>query len=130
MTVSKDQVLEVLDTIIDPCSRAAGAPAGLVDMGLVKTVDLQQIEGRTNVHVVVGVTEFGCMIGPSFAMEAYKRLAPLPGIGEVSVDLDDSFGWTPSDMSDAYRATLAEQRKEGRTNLLPIVATNHGGPFV
>jgi metal-sulfur cluster biosynthetic enzyme len=104
------EVRAVLNTIVDPCSVAAGAPAGIVDLGLIRRLDVTPGEHGARVHVVIGVTEWGCLMGAPFASEAYKRLEPLDGIEHVDVELDGAFDWDPDDMAPAYRRHLAERR--------------------
>lgn len=119
------RVREVLNGVVDPCSVAAGSPAGLADMGLVRRVELTPAadgSGATDVRVVIGVTDYGCVMGAPFAMEAYKLLATLPGVGRVDVELDGEFDWLPDDMSPAYRRRLAEVHAEGRRRLAPAAA--------
>lgn len=125
--IDEAEVRTVLNTIIDPCSRAAGARAGLVDMGLVRSLRIFPRGELVDVRVTIGVTEFGCFIGPSFAMEAYKRLTSLEGVGEVQVELDKNFDWTPEDMSLPYRALLDERRAEGNAKLLPLLMASRDG---
>jgi len=117
----EDDVRAALNAIIDPCSRAAGAPAGLVDMGLIRRLEVRPVQpGLVDVHVVIGVTEYACLIGPSFAAEARKRLAPMAGIRELEIDLDGEFDWDPQDMSPAYQARLTERRQAGNTFFLAL----------
>jgi len=118
--LTEQDVRSVLNTIIDPCSRVAGAPAGLIDMGLIRRLSLVPSAGRTDVHVVIGVTEYACLIGPAFATEAYKKLAVLPGIGEVLVELDGEFDWDPDDMSPEYRRRLARRHQRGNAYFLSL----------
>lgn len=115
----EDDIRAALNTIVDPCSRAAGAPAGLVDMGLIRRLEVRPVPpGQVDVHVVIGVTEYACLIGPSFAAEARKRLAPMAGIRELVIDLDGEFDWDPQDMSPAYQARLNERRQAGNAYFL------------
>ena len=104
-------VRAALDEIVDPCSRAAGCVTGLDSLGLVRKVSLSPgADGRVDVQVVIGVTEYGCLMGASFASEAYKRLTLLPGIGAIDVALDDAFDWDPADMAPAYAKRLEAHR--------------------
>ena len=102
----KDDVMSVLEGIVDPCSLAAGAPAGLVSMGLVEKVDITTEEGSTQVHVGLVVTEPGCMISALFQMTARQRIAALEGVDSVQVDVDHGFLWTPDRQDPAYREKL------------------------
>jgi hypothetical protein len=39
------RVRTTLNTIVDPCSRAAGAPAGIAEMGLVRQIEVHHSPG-------------------------------------------------------------------------------------
>ncbi|MDT7692435.1 MAG: hypothetical protein QOI75_1802 [Pseudonocardiales bacterium] len=120
MTPSEGDVRAVLNQIIDPCSRVAGAPVGLVDMGLIRRLSVTPGVGTVDVHMVIGVTEYGCLLAPSFASEARKLLDALPGIGVIDIELDAEFDWEPQDMSVAYRRHLAERRAATNQVMLPL----------
>ena len=120
MTPSEGDVRAVLNQIIDPCSRVAGAPVGLVDMGLIRRLTVTPGVGTVDVHMVIGVTEYGCLLAPSFASEARKLLDALPGIGVIDIELDAEFDWEPQDMSVAYRQRLAERRAATNQVMLPL----------
>ena len=122
MTPTEEDVRAVLNQIIDPCSRVAGAPAGLADMGLIRRLALTEGAGGVEVHLVIGVTEYGCLLAPSFASEARKLLDALPGIGTIDIGLDGEFDWEPGDMSAAYRQQLAERRAATNRVMLPLRA--------
>jgi metal-sulfur cluster biosynthetic enzyme len=40
-----DEIYQALDTIIDPCSAAAGVPCGIATMGLVREIALRPETG-------------------------------------------------------------------------------------
>jgi metal-sulfur cluster biosynthetic enzyme len=120
MTPTEQDVRAVLNQIVDPCSRVAGAPAGLVDMGLIRRLALTEGAGGVEVHLVIGVTEYGCLIAPAFASEARKLLSALPGVAVVDIDLDREFDWEPADMSAAYRQQLAQRRAAVNQVMLPL----------
>jgi len=120
VTPSEEDVRAVLNQIIDPCSRVAGAPVGLVDMGLIRRLTLTAGVGTVDVHMVIGVTEYGCLLAPSFAAEARRLLSDLRGIGSIDIELDGEFDWLPEDMSAAYRQHLAERRAAINRVMLPM----------
>jgi metal-sulfur cluster biosynthetic enzyme len=105
------RVWNILNTIVDPCSRAAGAPAGIAEMGLVRQIEVQNSPGGASIRVVIGVTEPGCLMGAAFVNDARKLLRALPGVAEVQVSMDHAFDWTPADMSPAYQARLEQLRQ-------------------
>ena len=115
-------VWTTLNTIVDPCSRAAGAPAGLAEMGLVRQLEVQQSPEGARIHVVIGVTEPGCLMGAAFVNNVRKLLWALPGVAEVQVRLDQAYDWTPEDMAPVYQARLEQQRQRRRAalELIPL----------
>ncbi len=108
---TRHAVLAVLDGITDPCSVAAGAPAGLVEMGLV--VDLA-VAADGAVALRLRVTDGLCLMSAVFVGEARARLAALPGVTTVDVTLDAASVWTPDDMAAGYRRRLEEHRAHRR----------------
>ena len=114
--IDEARVWTTLNTIVDPCSRAAGAPAGIAEMGLVRQLEVHHSPG--------GVTEPGCLMGAAFVNDARLRLRALPGVAEVHVSMDHAFDWTPADMSPAYQARLEQlrQRRRAAVGLIPLHA--------
>lgn len=107
-------VREALDTVIDPCSRAVGAPAGLVELGVVRAVTVGSGDDGEWVRVVLGLTDPTCVMGPAFMESAYEVVRALPGVCAVVVAFeDDSTAWSPQDMAPAYRRRLAVVRQNG-----------------
>jgi metal-sulfur cluster biosynthetic enzyme len=100
-----------LEAIIDPCSRASGAPAGLVSMGLVGAVNVENQPDGAHVHVTLYITEPGCMMGALFQLTAERDLIELPGVSHVQVEIDYSHVWGPEQMTSEYRRRLAEIRE-------------------
>ena len=90
-------------------------------MGLVRDVQIADGPTGTDVHVVIGVTEYGCLMGAPFATEAYSRLEAIPGIGVVFVELDQAFDWDRDDMRSDYVERLRAHRANRRLVALPIV---------
>ena len=103
---------EVLEYIIDPCSTAIGAPAGLASMGLVLDGSVAGRPGAAVVHVTLGITEPGCMMQGIFAAAAEHGLRALPGVRTVVVSIDHGHVWSPDDMTAEYRARLSRVRAE------------------
>jgi metal-sulfur cluster biosynthetic enzyme len=110
--IAEADVRAALNEIVDPCSRAAGAPAGLADMGLVRRIDVH--DGGSRVEVVLALTEPTCLMGFPFMRSARDRLAALPGVERVEVSLDPAFEWTPAELSPAYAARLERRRASQR----------------
>jgi metal-sulfur cluster biosynthetic enzyme len=106
-----------LNAIVDPCSLAAGAPAGIDEMGLVRAVDVDATPGGAVIRIRIGLTEPGCMIGASFVTRAHECLESLPDVASVKVTLEHDCDWTPADLDAAYAKRLhavREARRPGR----------------
>jgi metal-sulfur cluster biosynthetic enzyme len=117
---AEPEIRAALNEIVDPCSVRAGAPAGLVEMGLVRVVEVKPARSGVSVRVVVGLTEPGCLMGMPFMHAVRKRLEELEGVGEFEVELDASEIWTTDDLDPAYAARLETVR---RRRGLPIVSS-------
>src|SRR3712207_6399678 len=103
-TPSLDQVRARLNEVIDPCSAAAGARLSVLDMGLVRAID---IEG-SQVTVCLRLTSPGCMMVPYFIREVEERIGALPGVGSVVCRTDLGLEWEPSMMTPLAVERLAE----------------------
>ena len=99
-----------LETIIDPCSAAAGAPAGLISMGLVGDLNIEQGPAGAHIDLTLFITEPGCMMGAVFQQTAQRELDSLPGVGSVEVRVDYAHVWDRDQMTPAYRRRLEEFR--------------------
>jgi metal-sulfur cluster biosynthetic enzyme len=106
------QVAEVLDSVIDPCSAVAGAPAGLADMGLVKRVEIAPEGDKAHVAVVLRLTHPTCIMGPLFIESVEQGLLALDAVESAEVTLDADYSWTEEDMSPDYRRRLSAHRAE------------------
>jgi metal-sulfur cluster biosynthetic enzyme len=119
-----DEVRKVLNAITDPCSIAAGAPAGMIDMGLVREVSLQPISQHGfQARVRILVTHPFCLLAGVFLNEVQKRLRCLPQIETVDACIDTSTMWRPDMMTPEYRVQLAAVRRQR----LPGAAINGEG---
>jgi metal-sulfur cluster biosynthetic enzyme len=100
-----------LETIVDPCSRAMGAPAGLVSLGLVRNVEIdQEPQSGARVRVTLCLTEPGCLMGAVFQKTVQRQLAELPGVAEVDVRIDHGHVWDPQQLEPTYKARLTQIR--------------------
>jgi metal-sulfur cluster biosynthetic enzyme len=112
---------ELLDEVVDPCSAAAGAPAGLVEMGLIRELEVTQGDGGMEVTVVVRVTHPSCMMAPIFLARVQSLVRELPEVTAIHASLDTGFDWTPNDMTPEYRQRLSRHRAAvGRGPELPV----------
>jgi metal-sulfur cluster biosynthetic enzyme len=103
-----EQVRRAINTIVDPCSHAAGTPIGLADMGLVK-----EIAVTCNGRVTVGITPTfaGCLFTGVFAHEIEERVGTLVGCTSVDVELiAPEEAWTEAEITPIERAKLRHRR--------------------
>ena len=111
----------LLNEVIDPCSAAAGAPAGLVDMGLIRELEVAPGDAGLEVTVVVRVTHPSCMMAPIFLARVQNVVREQPEVTRIDASLDTGFDWTPNDMSPEYRERLSRHRAAvGRGPELPV----------
>jgi metal-sulfur cluster biosynthetic enzyme len=105
-----------LERIYDPCSVATRSPLNIVDMGLVREVE---VDGDHNVRVSICPTSPSCMLMASITEGAEKELRSIEGAARVEVTIDADFFWTPEAMTDRGQAELAGHR-EARNAEAPI----------
>lgn len=100
-----------LDQIVDPCSTASVTPMSIVEMGLLRGLDISP-SGKVDVHL--RISDPGCMMVSYMTGEAIRLVSALDGVTEVSVDCDDGMDWDP-DMIDPR----VQERRRLRLALLP-----------
>ena len=106
-----ESVRRALETIIDPCSQAMGVPAGLMSLGLVRDIAVdERLDGGACVRVTLCITEPGCLMAALFQEMAQRELLRLPGVGEVDIVVDHGHIWDPEQMEPGYRRRLSEVR--------------------
>jgi len=119
--IARERVLETLEQIVDPCSCAAGAPVGLVGMGLIRDVEITpQDEGGSCVSVRMVLTSPGCLMGAVFVREIERALYRLPGVRRVEVEIDHGTIWQPGDFAPEYRRKRAEHLLRLQGQLLAL----------
>lgn len=109
--VDPGAVRAALDSIIDPCSAAAGAPAGLYEMGLVREVSITRCTaGGSNVRIVLCLTEPTCWMGFPFMASAREAVESLEGVSTVDISLADDADWDESHAQPDWRRRLSASR--------------------
>ncbi|HIF11517.1 MAG TPA: DUF59 domain-containing protein [Dehalococcoidia bacterium] len=84
--LSKDEVIEALKEVYDP-----EIPVNIVDLGLVYDIEVSDGE----VAIEMTLTAQGCGMGPYIAQQAEWRVAELPGVEDVEVELVWDPPWSP-----------------------------------
>ena len=113
----QDEVLRVLDEIKDPCSVGFGDPMGLVEMGLVRSVD---VSPAGEVSICLRLTSPFCEMIGFFKNTAVDRIRSLPSVESVTVEADSGFDWSPEYMSPARQEQRRERLRAMRENARPV----------
>jgi metal-sulfur cluster biosynthetic enzyme len=110
-TVELERVSAALQQVVDPCSVGRGVPAGLVDMGMVKAVDVSDApDGHSVVTVELRITSPACTFQPWFEREVREHLGEVPEVDEVRIEWNRDFDWSDDDMSPDLQRRLREKR--------------------
>ena len=108
--IERESVIEVLHEIVDPCSAAAGSNIDVVELGLVREVD---VTGGM-VEIQMRLTTPLCHQVPYFIERAESLVGELPEVQSVTVTTDHGLEWTPEMMSeeakDRRRSVLNQYR--------------------
>ncbi|HVP66690.1 MAG TPA: putative Fe-S cluster assembly protein SufT [Anaeromyxobacteraceae bacterium] len=98
----EQQVWEALKKVFDP-----EIPASIVDLGLVYECRAEPLSaGGHRVAIRMTLTAPGCGVAPLILDDVRDRVAKVPGVSEVDVELVFEPPWTPARMSDAARLQL------------------------
>jgi|GEM_PF-1798243 len=94
--VDVDSVRECLHDVVDPCSAATGSSLDIVEMGLVKSIDV----AGGDVSIEMRLTSPMCHMVPYFYEEVEDRVGDLEAVESVDLETDAGFEWDESLMSD------------------------------
>jgi metal-sulfur cluster biosynthetic enzyme len=100
-------VRERLDDIVDPCSEARGTDISIVEMGLLKRIEID--EGA--VHVELRITSPSCMMVGYFIEQAQRRVGTLEGVEEVTLSTDAGLSWTDDMMAESAKRRRREHQQ-------------------
>ena len=91
--IYQHQVIQALNTIYDP-----EIPISLVSLGLIYKVDIQQDTGVVSIDMTL--TAPGCGMGPVLISDVKYRVAKVPNVKKVNVNLVFDPPWTREMMSE------------------------------
>ena len=89
-TVLENEAWTALERVYDPCSVATRTPLNIVEMGLVREVEVDE---ESNVKVSICPTSPSCMLMGSITEGAENELRDIAGSGKVEVKIDADFFW-------------------------------------
>ncbi|MGH9094091.1 MAG: putative Fe-S cluster assembly protein SufT [Acidimicrobiales bacterium] len=96
-----EAVIDELRGVYDP-----EIPINVVDLGLIYACDAHQAPGGQRVGIKMSMTAPGCGMGDVLKADAEARVATVPGVVEVDVELVWDPPWTMARMSEAARLEL------------------------
>ena len=91
--ISEEHVWTALKSIFDP-----EIPVNLVDLGLIYEVSIEQSTGK--IDVLMTLTAPGCGMGPVLVGDVEYRVATVPNVKNVKVELVFDPPWSREMMSD------------------------------
>ena len=97
----EQKVWDELKTVYDP-----EIPASIVELGLVYDVAFEHAAEGVKVLIVMTLTAPGCGVGPVLVEDVRSKVARVPGVSDVDVQLVFDPPWDQSRMSEAARLTL------------------------
>ena len=116
-TFSDQMVWDQLKTVYDP-----EIPVNIVDLGLIYSCVIVPVEqGGKSVHVKMSMTAPGCGMGNVLKGDVQTKLARLPGVKEVHVEVVFDPPWHPGLMSDAAKLQLGFDLDYGTTQASPPI---------
>ncbi len=101
MSLSEESILEALRQVRDP-----ELLINVVDLGLIYGIGVTDVDGKSNVRVIMTMTTPACPFGPQLVQDIKKVVSDLEGAGEVEVQLTLNPPWTPDRMSEEARDEL------------------------
>ena len=110
----EETIWQQLKTVRDP-----EIPVNIVDLGLIYSVAAVQVEGGKRVEIKMSLTAPGCSMSNVIKAEVERKLAALPGVTQVKVDVVFDPPWNPGMMSEAAKLQLGFDSDYGATQPVP-----------
>ncbi len=99
---SEKLVWDELKTVFDP-----EIPVNIADLGLIYSCDITtRDDGGRRIDVKMSMTAPGCGMGNVLKADVESKLARLPDVKEVNVEIVFDPPWNPSRMSEAAKLQL------------------------
>ena len=94
----EESIWEQLRTCFDP-----EIPINIVDLGLIYHCGITPVPGGNKVDIVMTLTAPGCGMGQFLVEDVRSKVATVPGVTEVNVELTFDPPWNQDMMSEAAR---------------------------
>jgi probable FeS assembly SUF system protein SufT len=109
----EDMVWDQLKTVYDP-----EIPVNIVELGLIYACTIADIEtGGKKIDIKMSMTAPGCGMGNVLKADVESRLARLPEVKDVRVEVVFDPPWNPSRMSEAAKLKLGFDLDYGDASL-------------
>jgi probable FeS assembly SUF system protein SufT len=110
---TEDMVWDQLKTVYDP-----EIPVNIVDLGLIYGCTIADIEtGGKKIDIKMSMTAPGCGMGSVLKADVESKLARLPEVKDVRVEVVFDPPWNPSRMSEAAKLKLGFDLDYGDASL-------------
>lgn len=106
-----ERILAAANQILEPCGLAQGLSVGMVDMGLIRGVDVEHRDSGWSVRVRARVTSPDCLHFVYFERELRAAITEILEVAEINIEWTDGSDWTPDEMSDSLREQLKARRQ-------------------
>jgi len=101
-SVTQEMVRDELKTVFDP-----EIPVNIVDLGLIYSAEVKPLEqGGAKIEVKMSMTAPGCGMANVLKADVESKLARLPDVKEVEVEVVLDPPWHPGRMSEAAKLQL------------------------
>ena len=101
MPLSEESILAAMQQVKDP-----ELMVNVVDLGLIYGIGVDEVEGKTNIKIIMTMTTPACPFGPELIQEVKDAVGRLEGAGTVEVQITLSPPWTPDRMTEEARDEL------------------------
>ena len=101
MPISEESILAAMQQVKDP-----ELMVNVVDLGLIYGVGVEEVEGKTDIKIIMTMTTPACPFGPELIQDVKDAVGKLEGAGKVDVQLTLSPPWTPDRMTEEARDEL------------------------
>ncbi|HLY39631.1 MAG TPA: putative Fe-S cluster assembly protein SufT [Terracidiphilus sp.] len=100
-SLQEKMIWDELKTIFDP-----EIPVNIVDLGLIYTAAVDPLENGKKIRIQMSLTAPGCGMANVLKADVETKLARLPEVKEVSVEVVFDPPWDPGRMSEAAKLAL------------------------
>lgn len=94
----KQQVIDVLNDIYDP-----EIPVNIWELGFIYQLE---VKDNNDVHILMTLTAPNCPVAESLPLEVRTRVAAIPNVGNVEVEVTFDPPWDMDKMTDAAKMEL------------------------